>query len=275
MRKNLVVASVMLFTFNIGGVLAASSEDSVNHNQASIRETPITRTQVIQSRAELWTLEPHEYESYLELMDGPLGKWNPDIDPLMALGMFATNRQDERRFAELYAQQEFEITQRVLSFQRAYRVAFELLYPHVGMLDQRLLAPYFEHELLRSESQQATREAQQLFVENDRLLIFVPLSCGRCLSTISHLMGMLSEANNAGVDVYVRGADSDEAVSQWAVEHNIQSQWLNQQTLTLNRDEGLFSRLESKTIIAGSTVLPIFLFRNDAYFQLKPQDLGL
>lgn len=253
----------------------ATSDEENTASQTSILETPITRTQVVETHAALWRLEISEYERYLELMAGPLGKWNENLDPLMALGMFPQNPQDERRYAELYAQQEFELTERVLNFQQAYRAAFDRLYPFVGMLDQRLLAPYFENELLQTQSREAARQAQQIFLANDRLLIFVTLDCGRCLSSISHLMGLLAEVTESGVDVYIREAIDDETVQQWALDNNIQAQWIEDGDITLNRDEGLYRRLVSQSTELNRIVLPIFLKRNDQYLQLDPRNLGL
>ncbi|PCJ43352.1 MAG: TIGR03759 family integrating conjugative element protein [SAR86 cluster bacterium] len=257
------------------GAFGATSDGENTASQTSILETPITRTQAVETQAALWRLEISEYERYLELMAGPLGKWNDNLDPLMALGMFPQNTQDERRYAELYAQLEFELTERVLNFQQAYRAAFDRLYPFVGMLDQRLLAPYFENELQQSQSQEAARQAQQIFLANDRLLIFVPLDCGRCLSSISHLMGLLAEVTESGVDVYIREAIDADAVEQWALENNIQAQWIEEGELTIYRDEGLYRRLVSQSAELNRIVLPIFLKRNDQYLQLDPRNLGL
>ncbi|PHS00175.1 MAG: TIGR03759 family integrating conjugative element protein [Blastopirellula sp.] len=255
--------------------LGANSDDENAASQTSIQQTSVTHTQVVETQAALWSLDVSEYERYLELMSGPLGKWNDKLDPLMALGMFPDNPQDERRYAELYAQQEYELTERVLSFQRAYRTAFDRLYPYVGMLDQRLLAPYFENELLQSRSQEAAREAQQQFLGNDRLLIFVPLDCGRCLSSISHLMGLLTEVINSGVDVYIREANDDETVAQWMLENNIKEQWIEDGKLTLSRDGGLYRRLATHSTELNRIILPIFLKRNEQYLQLDPRNLGL
>ena len=69
---------------------------------------------------------------------------------MLALGMFSESPQQEQRYAELYAQQEFDLTERTLQFQQAYQSAFERLYPNTTMLDQRLLAPYFLHQQKKS-----------------------------------------------------------------------------------------------------------------------------
>ena len=79
-------------------------------------ETPISRTIELQTLAKRWRLDEEEYQRYLDLMRGPLGKWSPDLDPLLALGMFAESPQEEQRYAELYAQQEFDLTGRTTTY---------------------------------------------------------------------------------------------------------------------------------------------------------------
>jgi len=271
--------SVIVLLIGIVALVSVSYSDAAEHPkttpQTPVRETPVTQTQIIQQDAARWALDISEYQRYLDLIRGPLGKWNPTIDPLMALGMFADTEQQSQRYAERYAQQEFELTERVLRFQTAYRAAFNRLYPNVGVLDQRLLAPYYAHQQQKSASKAAKNLAQGRFVEGDRLLVFVADSCKECFTTIRRLMSLLSGLKNSGVDIYVRDAKDDSAVGRWAKEQGIQTEWLNKQTLTLNRDEGLYHRLQSRSSNVNHATVPVFLKRNQQFFQLKAGDLGL
>jgi len=271
--------SVIVLLAGVVGLINTSVAETVKSQkpllQTPVRETPVTQTQIIQQDAVRWSLDISEYQRYLDLIRGPLGKWNPSIDPLMALGMFADTQQQSQRYAERYAQQEFELTERVLHFQTAYRAAFNRLYPNVGVLDQRLLAPYYAHQQQKSVSKAAKRLAQRRFVNGDRLLVFVADSCKECFATIRRLMSLLSGLKHCGVDIYVRDAKDDAAVSRWAKEQGIQTEWLNKQTLTLNRDEGLYHRLQSRSSNANHATVPVFLKRKQQFFQLKAGDLGL
>ena len=193
----------------------------------------------------------------------------------MALGMFADTQQQSQRYAERYAQQEFELTERVLRFQTAYRAAFNRLYPNADLLDQRLLAPYYAHQQQKTASKMAKNLVRRRFIEGDRLLVFVTNSCKECFTTTRRLMSLLSAVKRSGVDIYVRDAKDDAAVSRWAKEQGIKTEWLNKQTLTLNRDEGLFHRLKSRASYTNHVTVPVFLQRNQQFFQLKAGDLGL
>ncbi len=274
-RPGITASMLILIAVIVRTAIADTNETLVSASQTPSIETPVSRTLELQTLAKQWELDRSEYQRYLDLMRGPLGKWNPELDPLLALGMFATSSQQEQRYAELYAQQEFDLTERALQFQQAYRVAFERLYPSVAMLDQRLLAPYFMHQQQKSEMREAKRIAQKRFVEGDRLLLFVPSSCRQCLPAISQLVSLLSGTQQSGVDVYVRDAQDDDAVRAWANAHAIKTAWINGRHLTLNRDEGLLQRLKSQSTVSPADAMPIFLKRNGRFFQLNRESLGL
>tara|TARA_R110000868_G_scaffold120477_5_gene319916 strand:+ start:2872 stop:3702 length:831 start_codon:yes stop_codon:yes gene_type:complete len=255
--------------------IAYAADILMNSAQTPSTETPISLTLELKTKAKHWGLDGREYQRYLDLMRGPLGKWNSDLDPLLALGMFSESVQQEQRYAELYAQQEFNLTERALQFQQAYRTAFERLYPNTTMLDQRLLSPYFAHQQQKTEVREAKRLAQKRFFEGDRLLLFVPPNCRQCLPEINLLISILSGTQQSGVDVYIRDAQDDEAVRVWAAAHGIKTEWLNDQLLSLNRDEGLLQRLMSQSTASPADAMPIFLKRNGRFFQLNRESLGL
>lgn len=237
--------------------------------------TTIRQTEDLQSLADRWQLDTQEYERYLDLMKGPIRYWNPNLDPLLVLGMFAENSQQEQRYAELYAQQEFELTERTLKFQLLYRDAFNRLYTDVGIIEQRLLAPYFQHEQTKSLAQDAIRSSQQTFESGDQLLLFASQDCADCGSLINHLSNLLVNHSDTRLDVYVLGATSDENVREWAADQGIGLDWLRNERITLNRDEGLFQRLKSHSSNPAVEALPIYLRRNGQYFQLSSESLAL
>lgn len=273
-QSTLAIGLILLSSIS-SAAIADMNEAVTNASKTPGTETPISQTIEVQTLAKRWGLDQEEYQRYLDLMRGPLGKWNPDLDPLLALGMFAKSAQEEQRYAELYAQQEFDLTGRTLQFQQAYRTAFERLFPNAKMLDHRLLAPYFAHQQQKSAMKDAKRLAQKRFADGDRLLLFVPSSCRECLPVINRLMGLLSSTQQSGVDVYVRDAQDDGAVRAWANAHAIKTTWLNGRHLTLNRDEGLQQRLVSQSTVSPEDTMPIFLKRNGRFFQLNREGLGL
>ena len=274
-RQRTLVIGLMLLSSLSSTAIAETNEVLAGASQTSATETPISQTIELRTLAKRWGLDQEEYQHYLDLMRGPLGKWNPDLDPLLALGMFAESPQQEQRYAELYAQQEFELTGRTLKFQQAYRAAFERLFPNEAMLDHRLLAPYFAHQQQKLAMKDAKRLAQKRFVDGDRLLLFVPPNCRECLPVINQLIGLLSSTQQSGVDVYVRDTEDDGAVRTWANAHAIKTTWLNGRYLTLNRDEGLLQRLKSQSTVSQADTMPIFLKRNGRFFQLSREGLGL
>jgi len=259
----------------VSSTVIASDSNRTESAQTQVSKTPIVQTPDAETLAHYWSLDAKEYQRYQELMRGPLGHWSPTIDPLLALGMFAESPAQQRRYAELYARQEFELTERTLRFQQAYRTAFQRLYPNVDIVDQRLLAPYRLHQQQKESSKAARLLAKKQLQDGDRVMVFVPARCDQCSSMIPRLMSLVSGTRNAGIDVYVRNASDDDAVRAWAQAHQIQAKQLGDNALTLNRDEGLWQRLQSRSANNISTDIAIYLKRNGQFFQLRAEDLGL
>src|SRR3546814_15808487 len=70
----------------------------------------VDQTQIEQGRDERlardWGLGTEEWTRYEELMDGPLGIYSPNLDPLSALGVEARSDEERRRYAELQVHAE-------------------------------------------------------------------------------------------------------------------------------------------------------------------------
>src|SRR3546814_19711734 len=69
-------------------------------------------------------------------MDGPLGIYSPNLDPLSALGIEARTDEARRRYAELQLQVEARRVEKLLAYQRAYDHAWQGLNP--GMQRENL-----------------------------------------------------------------------------------------------------------------------------------------
>ena len=63
-----------------------------------------------------WGLQPQEWTRYRELMDGPLGIYSPNLDPLSALGIEARTDEERRRYAELQVQVEARRVEKLLAY---------------------------------------------------------------------------------------------------------------------------------------------------------------
>jgi len=273
LRQVLCVLSVSALFSTVS--LADVAQYTTKASELPASHSEATDSAAIELRAKHWSLDLSEYQHYQRLMEGPLGKWNPDIDPLMALGMFAESDAQRQRYAELYAQQEYALTDRVLQFQRAYHAAFSRLYPSTRLFEQQLLAPYYQHQNQHAQTRLAKRSMQQQLRDGDRLLVFVSPECQGCARKIQTLLSLLAGIRNSGVDVYVREAADNSAIQDWARDHAINPQWLEQKQLTLNRDEGLYTRLLALSASRNTIALPVFLQRNQQFYALNVQELGL
>ena len=70
-----------------------------------------------------WGLRLEEWARYRQLMQGPLGVYSPNLDPLTALGIEARSDEERNRYAELHVQAESKRVGKTLAYQRAYDAA--------------------------------------------------------------------------------------------------------------------------------------------------------
>ena len=164
-----------------------------------------------------WGLQPQEWALYRELMDGPLGIYSPNLDPLSALGIEARTDEERRRYAELQVQIEARRVEKLLAYQRAYDEAWQRLNP--GM--QRVNLPDDK------PSGGAVRGG-------GRTAVFVKDGCVACGQLVQRL-----QSAGAEFDLYMVGSRQDDArIRDWAKRENVDTARVRSGSITLNHDGG-------------------------------------
>jgi integrating conjugative element protein (TIGR03759 family) len=164
-----------------------------------------------------WGLRPEEWARYRQLMQGPLGIYSPNLDPLTALGIEARSDEERNHYAELQVQAESRRVGKELAYQRAYDAAWKRFSP--GQLRVNLPG------------------AQAPGVGNKgsgRLAVFVKADCPPCEQRVRQL-----QAAGTAFDLYMVGSRQDDArIRQWAGQVGIDPSRVRARTITLNHDAG-------------------------------------
>lgn len=164
-----------------------------------------------------WGLNPQEWARYRDLMEGPLGIYSPNLDPLSALGIEARTDEERRRYAELQVQAEARRVEKLLAYQRAYDEAWQRLNP--GM--QRVNLP---------DDKPGTAAIRG----SGRTAVFVKDGCVACGQLVQRL-----QSSGAEFDLYMVGSRQDDArIRDWAKRANIDSARVRSGSITLNHDGG-------------------------------------
>ncbi len=265
----------------IGQLLLASNVLAEPPPQTPFTQSETTTIETLTETARRWGLSVEEYHRYTEIMRGPLGRWNPEMDPVMALGILTENEQERQRYAEYFAQREYALTVKTLAFERAYRAAFRRLFPEAEIIDTQALQPFYNHQQQHRQKQQQEKvkafltEAPHLQA-GDRLLYFPDLNCQDCGKLVHWLFDRLLTTTDTGLDIYVRQSTTEEQVRQWAIDQAITLDWLQGGKVTLNRDQGLFKRLRENTPRSKNTdsgISTLFLSRHDQLFTVPTASL--
>ncbi|MBD4213501.1 TIGR03759 family integrating conjugative element protein [Xanthomonas citri pv. citri] len=175
-----------------------------------------------EARAREWNLRAEDWSRYRTLMQGPLGTYSPNLDPLTALGIEARSDEKRRRFAELQVQAEARRVQKTLDYQRAYDAAWQRLHPDL----QRVALPGGQ---AGGDVRGGTGAA-----EPGRLAVFVKEGCVACDQRVQQL-----QSAGTAMDVYVVGSRGDDKrIRRWARQAAIEPAKVQAKAITLNHDGG-------------------------------------
>ncbi|MCG8277439.1 TIGR03759 family integrating conjugative element protein [Stenotrophomonas sp. NLF4-10] len=188
-----------------------SNVQPVRANQSQIAHSQDARL------AKKWGLRDDEFARYRELMQGPLGIYSPNLDPLSALGVEARSDEERRRYAELQVQAEARRVEKLLAYQRAYDEAWQRLNP--GM--QRVNLP---------DATPGTAAVRG----SGRTAVFVRDGCAACGPLVQRL-----QSSGAEFDLYMVGSRQDDArIRDWAKRAQIDAARVRSGSITLNHDGG-------------------------------------
>ncbi|OGA58493.1 MAG: integrating conjugative element protein [Burkholderiales bacterium RIFCSPHIGHO2_01_FULL_64_960] len=164
-----------------------------------------------------WGLNPQEWSRYRELMEGPLGTYSPNLDPLSALGIEARTDEERQRYAELQVKAEARRVEKLLAYQRAYDAAWQRLNPgmqRVNLPDDKAVAG-------------ATRGS-------GRTAVFIKDGCEACGQLVQRL-----QSSGAEFDLYMVGSRHDDArIRDWAKREKVDPARVRSGSITLNHDRG-------------------------------------
>lgn len=202
----------------LSGSAALAQSQYPATSAAETRHSPMqpnTQTNHDQHLAHEWGLSVEDWTRYRELMQGPLGTYSPNLDPLTALGIEARSDEERRRFADLQVRAEASRTEKILSYQRAYDAAWQHAFPNA----QRISLPGSHVSTLSG---------------NGRLALFVRENCDPCDARAREL-----QAAGSSFDIYMVGSQQDDSrLRQWAARVGIDPVKVRNRTITLNHDAG-------------------------------------
>ena len=212
--------SIILYAFLLGSMQLpawAQQPATTPARNAQSQERPLAARILDDRVAGEWGLQPQEWARYRDLMDGPLGIYSPNLDPLSALGIEARTDEERRRYAELQVQVEARRVEKLLAYQRAYDDAWKRLHP--------ALQPVV---LTDASAAPATSGAL------GRLAVFIKDDCPPCEQRVKQL-----QAAGTAFDLYMVGSRQDDArIRQWAARAGIEPAKVRARTITLNHDAG-------------------------------------
>lgn len=218
----MIVKALLLFAVLLvpNAVFSARPDEAHSTTQASTL-APLSPLQ----RAQAWDLKPEEWSRYQQLMQGPLGTYSPNLDPLTALGIEAQSAAERQRYAALQVQAEARRVEKLLAYQRAYDAAWQQQFPDLQPVNLASTA--------------SAMPKVSLPAGNGRLALFVKTNCASCNAKAQTL-----QSSGTAFDLYLVGSDQDDAqLRQWARQANLSPLKVRARRITLNHDSGRWQSL--------------------------------
>ena len=215
MKPSIILSALLLASAQLPAW--AQQPATATARNAQTQERPLVARTPNDQVGSDWGLQPQEWARYRELMDGPLGIYSPNLDPLSALGIEARTDEERRRYAELQVQIEARRVEKLLSYQRAYDEAWQRLNPNM----QRVNLPDDK------PSAGAVRSS-------GRMAVFVKDGCVACGQLVQRL-----QSSGTEFDLYMVGSRQDDArIRDWAKHAQIDPARVRSGSITLNHDGG-------------------------------------
>lgn len=142
LTKLKAICSVILMTCLLAS-LSLSQASEVTNTQ--IVSTAVQNTTV--GKAQDWGLSETEWTHYQQLMQGPNGRWYPQLSPAAVLGMNAQTDEQREHFAEIFAKAEHDKVARELLFNHLVYLAMRKLYPTEPIIQSFDKTPFNPYHL--------------------------------------------------------------------------------------------------------------------------------
>ena len=266
MKKSRLLWSIAFIFFPMLGSWAVETgQTQTNASKSQATQSNPSEEVFSQSKRFIqseWGLNDAEWQRYQLLMGGIRGSISqPSLSPLEALGIHAETDEEQRGYAKRLAKVMHDDAERVLAFARVYQEESNKLYPNAAIIDKALLG-------LKAPAS-TTATAANTLQKGDRILFFTRI--GQCLLCKPHLSALVkaTQRTNVQLDVYIIGADNDDAIWKWAATQAFDRARLSNKTLTLNHDRGTLTKLAGPT----GTVPLSLLLRGTATLALNPLSL--
>ena len=218
MKRGFAVATSLATAFALTAAGVSAQSAPVTPSRTASSQMQSSADAALDERlARDWGLRPEEWARYRQLMQGPLGVYSPNLDPLTALGIEARSDDERKRYAELQVQAESKRADKTLAYQRAYDAAWQRVFPG----QQRVNLPGAQPSGSGNKG-------------SGRLAVFVKADCAPCNQRVRQL-----QAAGTAFDLYVVGSRQNDArIRQWATQAGIDPARVRAREITLNHDAG-------------------------------------
>ena len=245
-----------IFMFAAALAVAANSQEATTERSTQLGETTL---ESLEEEASRWQLTTEEYQRYLRSLEGPRGRLSdPTITPIEVLGIEAKSAAERSRYARMWVEMIRHDTAKTLAWTRGVHDAWLEIAP-----DRKLIDPMLLQKLkLRRQSPSSSVDH-----EPSRHIMFTSLACASCNIEVARLLEDIGKGGLLGLDIFIVGDAPNDEVQAWAKSQRLPIDWVQQGTVTLNRDQGELQTLKAAYDIETAD-FPIVMRRDGEGYEL-------
>lgn len=214
---------------------------------AEVDNAPVVNTQAQNSTinstvlgtAQDWHLSSDEWAHYQQLLQGPSGKYYPQLTPAAVLGLNAQTPEDQRHYAEIVAQEEHDKIAREIQFDTQVHQALLRLYPNEPLIAPFDLSPF-------NPVQSAKAKTSAPLLSGDHLVLFTDPNSNLDVLMMPLLIRAIQSHPGVVLDIYFSGAGDDNAIRGWAKLRAVPPLLVSSDRITLNQDTGQLNKVAPK-----------------------------
>jgi integrating conjugative element protein (TIGR03759 family) len=193
-----------------------------------------------------WGLSRDEWLQYQLALQGPLGKLNPNLDPLLALSMVSESEEQIVRYIERYIHLRTQLTQRIQDLEKLYQKTYLELYPG-PLIDYAKLNP-----------------GPHAIWPGDRFVLVTRSDCIDCTRPVQSILRRTRSFKNNPLDIFLQDESDSEKLVAWA-KQIIEKEDMESGRVSLNLSSPYLDH-----VLEGGQSFILLIRRDDELLALDP-----
>lgn len=226
----LFIVGLLLLAFPAWGQTGSTPADTTPGNKPLFQGLSVIGTD-----PQAWGLNQEDWLKYQALMRSEAGLYYAHLEPAWILGMYESDSDLRDQYITIAVMRDQARNTRLMSFNRAFVRTRERLFVNEPVVNEAL----FQQRMAALGARPSAVPGQ-----TGRIRAYVKIfDCARCERSVKRFARQGQRA-----DIFILDANSQGDIQQWASRLALPVELVNSGVITLNFDDGTYSRLNTQDL---------------------------